>query len=50
MVRHLHDDESRQQLAKLVLLGKTGQQSPGNINGIAKNEAIARQQDKAQSK
>lgn len=52
MVRHyyhLHDDESRQQMAKLVLLGKTGQQSPGNVNGIAKNGAIASQQDEAQS-
>lgn len=52
MVRHyyhLHDDESRQQMAKLVLLRKAGQQSPGNVNGIAQNGAAASPPDETQS-
>ncbi|WP_254509344.1 tyrosine-type recombinase/integrase [Anatilimnocola floriformis] len=38
MVRHyyhLHDAESRQQMAKLVLLGDTSQQPPGDLIGVA---------------
>ena len=38
MVRHyyhLHDDESRKQMAKLVLLETAGKQSPGNDIGTA---------------
>jgi integrase len=41
MVRHyyhLHDDESRKQMAKLVLLDTAGKQSPGNDNGTASNK------------
>jgi hypothetical protein len=52
MVRHyyhLHDDELRQQMDKLVLLGKPGQQSPGNVNGIAKNGAFASQPKETKS-
>ena len=38
MVRHyyhLHDSESRQQMAKLNLLGKAGKWSPGQDDGAA---------------
>lgn len=50
MVRHyyhLHDSESRQQMARLDLLGTAGMQSPGLQDETASSDDNPRQQGKA---